>query len=265
MTDSSAGSTSVMSRQSPVSLPFGTRAAMFLRLLAIQGVWNYETMMGNGIAFAMEPALRRLPGGKGGDAYRIAMARHCGYFNAHPYLASVAVGALARAELEGVPAAQIDRFRTAAPGPLGSVGDRLIWAGWLPLSSAIALFAFGFGASPVFVVLLFLATYNSGHLALRLWGLHVGWRDGLKVAKALGSPVLRQGPAYVARATALVAGIALPVAAQGIIGPGRALLWIVLTAVGAGAVLITWLHGKFEGWRLATFALATFLLYAMVR
>lgn len=246
-------------------LPLRVRAAMLLRMLAIQGVWNYETMLGNGIAFALEPALRRLPGGRGGERYRTAMARHSGYFNAHPYLASVAVGALARAELDGTPADQIERFRVAAPGPLGSVGDRLVWAGWLPLCSALALLAFGLGASPAGVVLLFLGTYNVMHLGLRIWGLHAGWTHGLRMAQALGNPVLRHGPAHVARATALIAGIALPVAAQGIIGPGRVLLGGVLAAVAAGAVLVTLLHGKLEGWRLATFVLAAFVLYSMVR
>ncbi len=246
------------------TLPLGTRVAIALRLFAIQGAWNYETMMGNGIAFAIEPALRRLPGGKGGPAYREALARHAGYFNAHPYLASVAVGALARAELDGVPAKQIERFRTAAPGPLGSVGDRLVWAGWLPLCSALGLLAFGLGGSPAVVLALFLGSYNAGHVALRLWGLHAGWRDGLRVAQALGTPVLRQGPAHVARATAFIAGIALPIAAEGFIGPGRAVLGTVLVAVAIGAVGITWLHGRVEGWRLATVLLAAFVLYSLV-
>lgn len=249
----------------PNILPLHVRAAVLLRMLAIQGVWNYETMLGNGIAFSMEPALRRLPGGRNGEAYRTAMARHSGYFNAHPYLASVAVGALIRAELDGVPSAQIDRFRTAAPGPLGSVGDRLVWAGWLPLCSSLALLAYGLGASPLLVVLLFLGTYNSVHLGLRIWGLEVGLRQGLRVAQALGHPILRQGPAHVARATALLAGVALPVAAHGIIGPGRVLLGSVLAAVAAGATLVTLLHGRIEGWRLATLALASFVLYTMVR
>ncbi len=253
--------TPVMGRE----LPLGTRLAMLLRLLAIQGAWNYETMLGNGIAFALEPALRRLPGGRGGPAYREAMARHSGYFNAHPYLASVAVGALARAELDGAPATHIERFRCAAPGPLGSVGDRLIWAGWLPLSSALGLLAFGLGASAAGVVLVFLGTFNVAHIAMRVWGLNAGWRHGLRVATALGNPVLRRGPAHVARATAFVAGVALPVAAQGIIGPGRAVLGGVLAAVAAGAVLVTSLHGRIEGWRLATFVLAAFVLYSLVR
>jgi PTS system mannose-specific IID component len=246
-------------------LPLTTRLAMALRLFAIQGVWNYETMLGNGIAFAMEPALRRLPGGRGGEAYREAMARHAGYFNAHPYLAALAVGALARAELDGVKPAQIERFRVAAPGPLGSVGDRLVWAGWLPLCSALGLLAFGLGVSPAGVLLVFLGSFNAGHVALRLWGLQAGWRDGLRVAQALGTPVLRQGPAHVARATAFIAGIALPVAAQGIIGPGRAVLGAALAATAAGAVGITLLHGRIEGWRLAIVILAAFVLYSMVR
>src|SRR6185312_73226 len=97
-------------------LPFRTRAEMFLRLLAVQGAWNYETLMGNGVAFAVEPALRLLPGGRDGEHYRAAMARQCGYFNANPYLAGLAVGALASAELSGEPTERIERFHTACCG-----------------------------------------------------------------------------------------------------------------------------------------------------
>lgn len=262
---SGRATTPAMVASAAPQLPLRIRAAILLRMLAIQGAWNYETMVGNGIAFALEPALRRLPGGRGGEAYRQAMARHSGYFNAHPYLASLAVGALARAELDGVPVAQIERFRVAAPGPLGSVGDRLVWAGWVPFCSSVALLAFGLGASAATVVVLFLLSYNLLHLGLRVWGLHAGWTHGLRMAQALGIPLLREGPAHVARATALVAGIALPVAAQGIIGPGRALLGGVLAAVTAGAVLVTVLHGRVEGWRLATLGLAAFVLFTMVR
>ncbi len=253
------------SRNPETTLPWRVRAAILLRLFAIQGAWNYETMMGNGVAFALEPALRLLPGGHRGEPFRQAMTRHSGYFNAHPYLAAVAVGALARAELDGVPVSQIERFRVAAPGPLGSVGDRLVWAGWLPFSSCVALLAFGLGLSPGGVVLVFLGTFNLLHLGLRIWGLNAGWSQGLDVAATLANPVLRQAPAYVARATALVAGMALPVAAHGIIGPGRVLLGGVLASVATGALIVTLLHGRLEGWRLATLALAAFVLFSMVR
>jgi PTS system mannose-specific IID component len=249
----------------PARLPFRVRAAIFFRTLAVQGSWNYETMIGNGIAFALEPALRLLPGGRGGEAYRSAMARQSGYFNAHPYLASVAVGALARAELDGEPPELIERFRTACCGPLGSVGDRLVWAGWLPACAVLGLAAFGLGSSPTGVVLLFLGSYNAGHVALRIWGLRAGYRHGLSVASALGNPLLRQGPAHLARAAALLSGIALPVAMRGVIGPARGVLFGVMAAAAIGAIALARLQGRVEGWRVAVVGLAAIILYSVVR
>lgn len=246
-------------------LPLRVRLSMYLRLLAIQGSWNYEILLGNGVGFCVEPALRLLPGGAGGPAYRAALARQCQYFNAHPYLASVAVGALARAELDGEPPARIERFRTALCGPLGSVGDRLVWAGWLPFCSLLALAVFGMGGDAPLVLLTFLGAYNAGHLALRAWGLSVGWERGTRVAQALGNPVLRNGPRHIGRAAALMAGVALPLALYRIIGEGRALTGGVLVTVGAGAVLLARLHGRVEGWRLALGVLAAFVLYSVAR
>ena len=57
------------------SLPVGTWLRMYLRLFAVQGAWNYETMLGNGIAFCTEPALRMLPGGLDGKQYAEALGR----------------------------------------------------------------------------------------------------------------------------------------------------------------------------------------------
>ncbi|HRN53893.1 MAG TPA: hypothetical protein PK788_10380, partial [Gemmatimonadaceae bacterium] len=61
------------------------------------------------------------------------------------------------------------------------------------------------------------------------------------------------------------AGIALPVAAQKLLGEGRVWLGGVLAAVAVGALLVTRLQGRFEGWRLAIYVLAAFLLYSVVR
>ena len=246
------------------SLPVHTWVEIFIRQLAVQASWNYELLLGTGVGFCLEPALRHLPGGREGEAYRAAMARQSAYFNAHPYLTAVAVGSLARAELERAPAGQIERFRTALCGPLGSVGDRLVWAGWLPFCSLLALAAFGLGASPVAVLLIFLGVYNVGHIGLRIWGLRVGWTHGMRVAAALANPVLRHGPTHIARAAAVLAGVALPLAVDRIIEPGRTLLGGVLIATVAGAALLTRLHGRIEGWRIAVGVLAACALYAVV-
>ncbi|HEX6535442.1 MAG TPA: PTS system mannose/fructose/sorbose family transporter subunit IID [Gemmatimonadaceae bacterium] len=260
------------------SLPWRTWLVMFARLLAVQGSWNYELMLGTGIGYATEPALRSLPGGLGGAAYHEALARQSRYFNAHPYLAAVAVGALARAELAGQPPAQIERFRSAMCGPLGSVGDRLVWAGWLPCCSMLALLAYGLGAGAAAVVTLFLVVYNVGHIGLRAWGLRVGWRNGLRVASALANPVLRRGPQYIARAVLVLAGAAIPLAIR------RALAGVVLapapgpivgtvstaaaaSILGAAAlgVALGWLHGRVEGWRAALVVLAALIIFSVIR
>ena len=252
---------------SPVArnLPMGTWLRIYLRLFAVQGSWNYETMIGNGIAFCTEPALRMLPGGPDGKRYAEALGRHARYFNAHPYFAGVAVGALARAELEGVPAPMIERFRTALGGPLGSVGDRLVWASWLPLCSLMAIGAFGLGARPLLVIAIFLVIYNIGHFALRAWGLRVGFQRGLRVADALAHPVLRKGPQVVGTIAALLAGVSIPLAAREVIGGGRILSAGIILVAMAGGVFFARVGGRIEGWRLSLFVLAVFVLFSVIR
>src|SRR6185295_7801369 len=168
-------------------LPFRTRLSIFIRMLAIQGAWNYESLLGNGIGFCVEPALQLLPEGIHSARFKSALAREAHYFNAHPYLAAIAVGALARAELDGEPPERIERFRTALCGPLGSVGDRLVWAGWLPLCSLASLALFGTGASTLAVVAFFLLAYNLGHFGCRARALRTGCTHGGRVARALGT------------------------------------------------------------------------------
>jgi len=238
-------------------LPLGVKLAIYFRLLALQGSWNYETLNGTGVGFAIEPALRLLPGGVNGRPYREALARESRYFNAHPYLAGVAVGALTRAE-------RIERFRTALAGPLGSVGDRLVWASWLPFCSLVAIGIYGAGGSALAVVGTFLLLYNAGHFLLRAWGLRIGLSRGLNVASALGNPVLRQGPLYIGYAAALVGGLALPLALQRITGPGRVLIGAIIAAVVTGMLLLARLRERAEGWRIALGVLAVFVLYSVL-
>ncbi len=246
------------------SLPWSTRIVMMLRLFAVQGAWNYESMIGTGIAFALEPALRFLPEGRDGPAYRAAVARHSGYFNAHPYLASLAVGALARAELDQVDPALIERMRSACCGPLGSTGDRLIWAGWLPLCSLVALLAYGLGLGPLGVVVLFLVTYNLGHVALRFWAIDAGWHQGLRMASVLATPAFRQAPVFIGRVMALLSGVAVPLAVARVVGADR------LALVSALGVALCWIIGtallsrRLDGWRAALAGVAVYVLYSSI-
>jgi PTS system mannose-specific IID component len=248
-------------------LPVTTRLAIFLRLLAIQSAWNYETLVGNGIGFSVEPALRHLPGGRDGEKYRAALARQSQYFNTHPYMASVAVGALARVELDEEEASKIERFRTALCGPLGATGDRLVRAAWLPFSVLLGLLAFGLGGGPAATVLTFLGAYNLGHLALRIWGLHVGYARGMQVARSLGTPVLRSGATWVSRAGAVLAGIAIPLAIARGVGQAAepTLLMGLLVGVGLTGLALSRFRGRYELWKWSLGILTLIVLVAMVR
>ncbi len=117
----------------------------------------------------------------------------------------------------------------------------------------------------VTVLAVFLIMYNAGHLALRVWGLNTGWNHGLRVAAALGNPVLRRGPQQIGRVAALATGIAIPLALGRIIGPGRSFMGGVLVAVALGSFLIVRLQGRIEGWRLSLIVLAAFVLISVIR
>jgi PTS system mannose-specific IID component len=261
-------------------LPLRTACAMFVRMLAVQSSWNYETMLGTGIGFSVEPALRALPGGRGGETYRAALARETHYFNSHPYLAAVAIGALARVELDqSMSPAQIERFRIALCGPLGSVGDRLVWAGWLPFTVLVALLAYGLGGGPVLVVTLVLVLYNIGHIGLRAWGLRTGWTHGMRVAGSLATPILRRGPEYLARAVMALCGLALPLAASRILGEravsvlhldqatplgSHALVFLLLALAAVLGFALVRLHGRLDGWRVALVIVALLAIHSVV-
>lgn len=208
--------------------------AVLSRLFAIQAGWNYERMMGVGFGYAAEPMLRTLPGGRTGERYREALARESRFFNAHPYLAGLAVGAAARAEVDGESPEKIERLRAALCGPLGSLGDRLIWAGWLPACAAIALMLVAFGAR-AWAVVVFLVLYNLVHVWLRIWGLRAGWREGLHVAGALAAQGLRRGSETVGPLAGLLVGAALPIAFAWQL---RGEPWEAVAAGAGGALLL---------------------------
>lgn len=156
----------------------------WVRSFAVQGSWNYRTLNGTGIGYSMLPLLRAI---YAGDPVGLtqAVARHIGPFNAHPYLSPMAVGALARLEADGVSPDVIERFKTALRGPLGTLGDRLVWAEWRPFCLLVAIVLFGAGLGPLASAVVFFVLFNVGHLYLRTWAFRFGWESGLQLGRAL--------------------------------------------------------------------------------
>ena len=183
----------------------GVLASTFLRSLTIQGSWNYRSMQGGGFAFALLPVLRRLCG-ESGPTLDAALARHSQHFNSHPYLVGIALGAAARLELEGETPETVDRFKAAIRGPLGGLGDTLVWAGWLPVTLLVALTLAWSGLPPLASVIAFLVLYNVGHLGLRAWSFQVGLREGRAVGSRLRALALGHRAEVLYRVGTLLLG-----------------------------------------------------------
>jgi mannose/fructose/N-acetylgalactosamine-specific phosphotransferase system component IID len=231
--------------------------AAFLRTFAIQGSWNYRTLLGGGLAYAMLPLLVRIHSGDP-VALRRAVRRHASSFNGHPYLCSMAVGSLARLEHDGLDPARIERFRTALRGPLGAIGDRVVWAGWRPFCLLSAIIAFCLGLEEWKAVVAFLSVYNAGHLWLRLWGFRTGWREGLGVGSALARSPLKYWATVMIRANLVLLGLAtvllvLRVPLHGSIGP-----------VAGGAAVIAGLGAYMNPTRGGSLAIGLLMIAAVV-
>ena len=192
-------------------------------------------MLGSGFAFALLPVLRQV---FQGPHLKEALRRHTEHFNAHPYLAGLALGATAKLEADGYDPELVRRFKTAIKGPLGGLGDALVWAAWLPTTALLGLIAHFGGAPPWVCVLVFLLPYNLGHLTLRLWGFRTGLRWGHEVGHVLRNAALGRRTERVSGAGALLLGVLAGLVctvgpgspAAGLRGGALEAFWLVLAA-----------------------------------
>jgi mannose PTS system EIID component len=220
-------------------LPRSVRWRVFLRSFAIQGSWNYRTLQGSGFAYALMPVLRYVHGDS--DRLQEAVVRHSTLFNAHPYLAGIALGAVARMEMDGENPVLIERFKTALRGSLGTLGDRIIWAGWRPACVLLGMVVLLATSSALAGVASFLVVYNTGHLGLRWWALRIGFDGGRHVGERMRDIPLTRWHRIVVTTAAFLLGAALPLIAAGEFTENRLTLpWI---AVPAAAAVLGWLAG----------------------
>ena len=233
------------------------------RLLAVQGTWNYERMLGVGMGYAAEPLLEDL---KTVDPVRHseAVVRSSEFFNCHPNLAGLALGAVVRAEYDALPGAQISRLRTALCSPLGALGDQLFWAGLVPAFVGAALVAVVLGAG-WWAVLGLLLSYNLVRFGTAVWALRTGLDTGMRVGGAIGSSWV---PRWVPRAGA-AAGFAVGAAIAAVPTwylEGLELPGIVGTlAVAATGVLVTrWFGPALTSVRFALLAILLLIFFRWV-
>ena len=156
-------------------IPLRVRRKVWLRQFLLQGCWNYEGMQNLGFAYSILPALRDRFEGRPEEFSR-ALKRHLEYFNTHPAMATVILGAAIRLE-ESVAEGKADpravgTFKVGLMGSLGAIGDSYFWGALKPMASAAgAILAF---VHPLLGIVTLLALYNVSHLSLRFQGFAAG-------------------------------------------------------------------------------------------
>ncbi|MEW6721414.1 MAG: PTS system mannose/fructose/sorbose family transporter subunit IID [Thermodesulfobacteriota bacterium] len=153
----------------------GTRKSVWRRQFLIQGCWNYVGMQNVGFGYAILPALREIYTARPEEALK-SVKRHLEFFNTHPVMGAVVVGAGMRLE-ERAAAGETDpkeigAFKLGLMGSLGAIGDTFFWGSLRPTASvAGAILSLLHPAAGIAALLLL---YNAVHLVLRRRGFAAG-------------------------------------------------------------------------------------------
>ncbi|TVP76943.1 MAG: hypothetical protein EA352_04640 [Gemmatimonadales bacterium] len=260
-------------------LPDGLGRRLVLRSFLVQATWNPRSLLGAGLQW-MERGVIPGPGGRaveanGGGEERPAQATRVALeprpFNAHPWLSPLAAGARLRMAAEGATRAEQDRLGDALRGPLGALGDQLVWAGWRPALLLVLALLLLVGAPPLAAVGTIVLVYVAGQTVLRVWAARAGLALGRQVGQALTrarlgprATRLRSGVLFLAGSVASAASLLPVLLLQGGVeadggaltpedlpspplpGPGDLLTWagVGLVLLGTGAVL----GGRLRPW-----------------
>lgn len=152
-----------------------TIRGVWLRQFLIQACWNYEGMQNIGFAYCIAPALRELYADRP-EELRKALRRHLEFFNTHPGMAAVVLGAGVRLE-ERIAAGEADArsigtFKVGLMGSLGAIGDAFFWGALKPMACvAGAILSF---VHPLLGIAGLLLLYNATHLGIRWRGFAKG-------------------------------------------------------------------------------------------
>ena len=171
----------------------GDLVSMFLRSNLQQASFNFERIHGLGFCYDMIPAIKRLYPLKADQV--AALKRHLVFFNTTPAVCGPVIGVTAAMEEARANGAAIDDgaingIKVGLMGPLAGVGDPLVWGTLRPITAAL-------GASlalsgNILGPLLFFFIFNAMRLAMKWYGLQLGFRKGVNIVSDMGGNLLQK-------------------------------------------------------------------------
>lgn len=176
-----------------------------------QASFNFETIHGLAFCVDMIPTIKRIYKDKKDQVE--ALKRHMTFFNVTPGLCGPVVGLTmameeARANGEDVDEGTIQSLKVGLMGPLAGVGDPVMWGTLRPILAALgaSLALSGSWLGPI----LFFVAFNGFRLALKWFGMTMGYNRGIALVKDISGSLL---PKLTEGATVLglfVMGVLIP-------------------------------------------------------
>jgi fructoselysine/glucoselysine PTS system EIID component len=184
---------------------------MFLRSMALEANFNFETWQNTGFAFSMLPALKKLYPDK--EAMAAALQRHLQLFNTSTYGSTLIIGLTAAMEEQNsrdpdFNSESINSVKLGLMGPLAGVFDSLFWG-------TLKVIAAGVGTSLALKghlsgALLFILLFNVPHLLLRYQLTFIGYRAGTRWLQQLARTHVMDKLTYGASILGLMVVGAMP-------------------------------------------------------
>ncbi len=131
----------------------------------LQASFNYERMQAAGWLWAILPGLEKIHTDK--DDLSISMQHNLEFFNCHTYTVTFVMGLVLSLEQQKADINTIRSVRVAAMGPLGGIGDALIWFTLMPITAGIT--ANMTIAGSIFGPILYFIIIFGAQMGLRYW------------------------------------------------------------------------------------------------
>jgi len=162
--------------------------SLFLRSLALEANFNFETCQNTGFVFSLIPVLRKIYKTK--ESMGLALKRHLQFFNTSPYGSTLILGIAAAMEEQNArskdfDAESINAVKLGLMGPLAGIFDSLFWGTIKVIAAGVgtSLALKGNLAGPILFILIF----NVPHLLLRYQLTFIGYTQGNRFLQKIAS------------------------------------------------------------------------------
>lgn len=147
----------------------------------LQASFNYERMQAAGWLWSILPGLRKIH--TNDEDLSISMAHNLEFFNTHTYTVTFVMGIVLSLEQQKADINTIRSVRVAAMGPLGGIGDALIWFTLMPITAGITA-SMAMEGNLMGPILYFIIVFGV-QMALRYWLLNWAYSLGTSAVSIL--------------------------------------------------------------------------------